>query len=256
MPFKLNFSGFKRVRKEVALPSVGDARVYAIGDIHGRIDLLDELLAMIARDDAARPPMTRYLILMGDLVDRGPDSATVVRRAINLSQSASNVRFLKGNHEEVFVLAARGDVQAARFFRRIGGIETLASYGLDESESSAMDDDALASWMLTHIPRADVDFLDGFQTMIEIGDYLFVHAGIDPKKPISRQETGDLLWIRQPFLDHTARHERMVVHGHSITQMPDVRENRIGIDTGAYASGRLTALALEHNRRWFLHTGL
>lgn len=254
MPFKLNLPGLKRVRRDAPLPSVGDIRVYAIGDIHGRADLLDELLGMIARDHAARSPMTRQLILMGDLVDRGPDSKTVVRRAIGLSRSDRNVRFLKGNHEQVFVLAARGDVKAARLFRRIGGIGTLASYGLCEAECEAMDDDALAHWMLTHIPRADVDFLDGFETMIEVGDYLFVHAGIHPGKPLSKQDVGDLLWIRQPFLDHSAPHERLVVHGHSITRMPDVRENRIGIDTGAYASGRLTALALEHDQRWFLHT--
>lgn len=234
--------------------STGGRRVYAIGDIHGRADLLDELLDLVSRDDAVRPPCSVHLIFLGDLVDRGPDSAAVVNRAIALSKSGGHVRFIKGNHEEVFVLASRGDEQAAQFFRRIGGIATLASYGLDPADGMAMDDAAIASWMLAHIPRAHIDFIDGFEDMIEIGDYLFVHAGIRPGVALTAQEPAALRWIRQPFLDHAAPHEKMIVHGHSIAENVDVRTNRIGIDTGAYASGRLTALGLEDMERWFLQT--
>lgn len=246
---------FRRSRPAAAPPaSTGGPRVYAIGDIHGRADLLDQLLGMIAHDDAARPPSPVCLLFLGDLTDRGPDSAAVLDRSIALSRSGEDIRFIKGNHEEIFILAARGDEQAVRIFRRIGGDATLASYGLAPSACMAMDDAAIASWMLAHIPRAHVDFMDGFEDMIAIGDYLFVHAGIRPNVALAAQEPQVLRWIRQPFLDHAAPHEKMIVHGHSITDDIDVRSNRIGIDTGAYASGRLTALGLEGEDRWFLQT--
>lgn len=236
-------------------PGTGGVRAYAIGDIHGRIDLFDRLLEMIARDDAAREGAPLCLILLGDLVDRGPRSAAVVARAMQLSAMGGDVRFLMGNHEEVFLMAARGDVRAAGFFRRIGGVETLASYGLDEAASSAMDDAAIAAWMLAHIPRAHVDFIARFADMTQVGDYLFVHAGIRPRVPIEAQAPADLHWIREEFLGHRAMFDKIVVHGHSITADVDARANRIGIDTGAYFSDRLTAIGLYGADRWFLQTG-
>lgn len=237
-------------------PSVGDDwRVYAIGDIHGRLDLLDQLLGMLVADDALRPGKRRCLILLGDLIDRGPHSAQVVERVRALHGSGSDIRLLKGNHEEIFVMAARGDQGAVSFFRRVGGMETLASYGLPLSLSADMDDGAIAHWMLNHIPRADVDFLDSFVDHLTVGDYLFVHAGIRPRVPIAEQRPSDLRWIRGDFLNHGGRHDKMVVHGHSITLEVENLANRIGIDTGAYYSGRLTAIGLEGADRWFLQTG-
>ncbi|WP_374550609.1 metallophosphoesterase family protein [Sphingobium yanoikuyae] len=237
-------------------PSVGgDRRVYAIGDIHGRLDLLDHLLGMLAADDALRPGKRRCLILLGDLIDRGPHSAQVIERVRALHGSGGDIRLLKGNHEEIFVMAARGDQGAVSFFRRIGGMETLASYGLPLSLSDDMDDGAIAHWMLNYIPRADVDFLDSFVDHLTVGDYLFVHAGIRPKVPIAEQRPSDLRWIRGDFLNHGGRHDKMVVHGHSITPEVENLANRIGIDTGAYYSGRLTAIGLEGADRWFLQTG-
>ncbi len=237
-------------------PSVADDwRVYAIGDIHGRLDLLDQLLGMLVADDALRPGKRRCLILLGDLIDRGPHSAQVVERVRALHGSGSDIRLLKGNHEEIFVMAARGDQGAVGFFRRIGGMETLASYGLPLSLSADMDDGAIAHWMLNHIPRADVDFLDSFVDHLTVGDYLFVHAGIRPRVPIAEQRPSDLRWIRGDFLNHGGRHDKMVVHGHSITLEVENLANRIGIDTGAYYSGRLTAIGLEGADRWFLQTG-
>jgi serine/threonine protein phosphatase 1 len=239
----------------VTAPSIGpDRRVYAIGDIHGRADLFACLLGMVADDDAARDRLPLHIILLGDLVDRGPRSAQVVADAMALSQAGGHVRFIKGNHEEVFVMAARGDPRAARFFCRIGGVETLASYGLDEADCAAMEDDAIARWMLAHIPRAHVDFIDGFEDMIEMGDYLFVHAGIRPRVPLDAQDPNDLRWIRGEFLDWDMPLGKMVVHGHSITEAVDERSNRIGIDTGAYYSNRLTAIGLQADKRWFLST--
>lgn len=241
---------------EMPPPNIGEGvRAYAIGDIHGRADLLDELLTLIARDDSLRPPTHRRLVLLGDLVDRGPASRQVVERVMALVGSYGDICCLKGNHEEVFAMAAQGNARAVPLFRRIGGIQTLASYGLDEMIGDMMRDDDIADWMLNHVPRDHVDFVDALPDSIEIGDYLFVHAGIRPRVPIAEQQAQDMRWIRHEFLDHAAPHPRMIVHGHSITEDVDERDNRIGIDTGAFFSGRLTAIGLEGAERWFLQTG-
>ncbi|MFD2428241.1 metallophosphoesterase [Sphingobium scionense] len=182
-----------------------DRRIYAIGDIHGRLDLLDQLLGMLVADNALRPTKQRRLILLGDLIDRGPHSAQVIERVRALHGSGGNIGLVKGNHEEIFVMAARGDQGAVGFFRRIGGVETLASYGLPPSLSADMDDQAIAHWMLNHIPRADVDFLDSFVDHMTVGDYLFVHAGIRPRVAIAEQRPSDLRWIRGDFLNHAGK---------------------------------------------------
>ena len=249
---------FSRKRAQPAVPltaSIGEhRRVYAIGDIHGRLDLFDELLARITADDAARAPLDSQIILLGDLVDRGPESAGVVARALAMAQAGSPVRFLKGNHEEVFVRAASGDEGATRFLVRIGGKETVLSYGLSRADYDAMDFDALTDWLLNHIPREHVDFLAGFEDMIELGDYLFVHAGIRPDVPLDAQKPSDLRWIRDEFLSCARDHGKLVVHGHTITEQVEEYPNRIGIDTGAFASDRLTAIGLEGEERWYLST--
>lgn len=238
-------------------PSVGDdRRVYAIGDIHGRDDLLRDLLALIARDSEARGAIPTYLILLGDLVDRGRWSAQVIERAMELARTNPLARFVKGNHEEAFLMAARGHVRATHYFRQYGGTETAASYGLALSDCDAMDDAALADWMLGNVPRAHVDFVDGFEDSVTIGDYFFVHAGVKPGVPLHAQSPDDLRWIRAEFLDHRDGHEKMIVHGHNISENVDERSNRIGIDTGAYRSGRLTAIGLQGTARWFLQTGV
>lgn len=238
-----------------APPSVGDdVRVYAIGDIHGRDDLLKQLVGMILADHAERPPLPLRIIFLGDLVDRGPRSAQVVERVIALARSGAAVSVLRGNHEEVFAAAARGDERATRVFCRIGGGETLASYGLDEAQAMQMDNGAITQWMLNTIPRAHVDFIDALPDQIEIGDYLFVHAGIRPGIPLPAQTGTDMRWIRDEFLESRALHPRYIVHGHSITLAVDERPNRIGIDTGAYFSNRLTALGLEGTARWRIDT--
>lgn len=252
MPFRRR----KELRETASLPSVGeDVRVYAIGDIHGRDDLFAQLLDRIAQDEADRPPLPRLLILLGDLVDRGPASAQVVERAMGLAQDGGNVRFIKGNHEEMFIAASRGDSLAAGGFRRFGGVETLASYGLPPAVCRAMTDEELAHWMLSHVPRAHIDFLDGFADKVTVGDYLFVHAGVRPRIALEAQDPADLRWIRGDFLNARGDHGKMVVHGHSISEDVDVQPNRIGIDTGAFRSGRLTAIGLQGTERWFLQTG-
>jgi serine/threonine protein phosphatase 1 len=230
-------------------------RVYAIGDIHGRLDLLESLLASIAKDDRVRGNgvETRYIFL-GDLIDRGPDSRGVVQRLLDFSKSDANVRFLMGNHEQVFLRAMDGDQRALRFLVRIGGRETLLSYGIDEEDYRTLDFDALAERAVQSVPEVHLAFLSAFEDWIEVGDYLFVHAGIRPGLAIADQAQSDLCWIRDDFLMHRDSFGHMVVHGHSITEEVDIRSNRIGIDTGAFASGRLTAIGLEGEERWFLST--
>jgi serine/threonine protein phosphatase 1 len=230
-------------------------RVYAIGDIHGRLDLLDRLLASIAADDGARGNGVETLyIFLGDLIDRGPDSRGVVDRLLAFSLSGVNVRFLMGNHEQVFLQALAGDQRALRFLARIGGRETLQSYGIGEEDYKALDFDELAAIAAEKVPAEHIAFLSGFETMIRLGGYLFVHAGIRPGVILEEQEQSDLYWIRDEFLSHRDSFGAIVVHGHSITEDIDVRANRIGIDTGAFATGRLTAIGLEGGERWFLST--
>lgn len=229
-------------------------RVYAVGDIHGRLDLLDRLLASIAGDDRERGTADTEIIFLGDLVDRGPDSRGVVERLLELSRGPMKIRFLMGNHEEVFIRAARGDIRALRFLTRIGGRETLFSYGIAPEEYRDLDFEELAEVVEQKVPAEHLDFLAGFESWIEVGDYLFVHAGLRPGVVLEEQSRSDLCWIREEFLHHRDSFGKLVVHGHSITDQVDLQPNRIGIDTGAYASDRLTAIGLEGEERWFLST--
>ena len=246
----------KRVAEPVNPPAAvpDGVRVYAIGDIHGRLDLLDRLLALIGADDSARGQARTELISLGDLVDRGPHSAQVVDRLLSLKRSGGRIRFLMGNHEEVFLKALSGDVQALRFFIRIGGQSTILSYGITPDLYDALDYEELSQALIERVPREHVDFLQGFEDHVRVGDYLFVHAGIRPRLTIEEQKGSDLRWIRGDFLDYRGSHGCIVVHGHTISDEVEERTNRIGIDTGAYASDRLTAIGLEGAERWFLST--
>jgi serine/threonine protein phosphatase 1 len=178
----------------------------------------------------------------------------VVERLIAFAEGPFETRFLMGNHEEVFLRALSGDLKALRFLIRIGGRETILSYGFDDAEYRALDFESLLERLRARVPDRHVEFLSGFERWIEAGDYLFVHAGIRPGVALEAQSGADLRWIRDDFLRNRDDFGRIVVHGHSITEDVDIRSNRIGIDTGAYASGRLTAIGLEGAERWFLAT--
>jgi serine/threonine protein phosphatase 1 len=225
-------------------------RVYAVGDIHGRLDLFDALLGAIAADDAASSFAKTTLVLLGDLVDRGEESAGVIARAREL-QERCDTRILSGNHEEMF-LRSFDDLEMFRHFIRHGGRETVLSYGVDERAFNEATLEEAQELMRAAVPQADIDFLESFEDMVVIGDYLFVHAGIDPRVPLAEQKQHHLRWIREPFLSHSEPHELMVVHGHTICDAPEELSNRIGIDTGAFMSGRLTALRLESETRRFI----
>jgi serine/threonine protein phosphatase 1 len=225
-------------------------RVYAVGDIHGRLDLFEALIAAIEADDARCGRAETTVVLLGDLVDRGPDSAGVVARAREW-QRARKVRILAGNHEEMF-LASFENVDTLRHFLRFGGRETVLSYGVDPEAYLQASVEEVQAMMSDAVPAVDREFLAGFEDMIAIGDYLFVHAGIAPDVPFEEQRRHDLRWIREPFLSYAAPHGAVIVHGHTIRDDPQDCGNRIGIDTGAFMSGRLTALVLEGTQRRYL----
>ena len=230
-------------------------RVYAIGDIHGCDDLFAELIDRIRSDNASRTPLPVTLILLGDLVDRGPQSAEVVERAIGLHVEFPDTRMLIGNHEECFLAALTGDVRRLRYFMRIGGEATVRSYWGDDASLTEASFEEVAERLPELVPAAHVEFLTRGEDSIEIGEYVFVHAGIRPGVPLANQALSDLRWIRDDFLVDDRDHGLMVVHGHTIQDEVDEWPNRIGIDTGAYKSGKLTAIALEGTDRWYLTTG-
>lgn len=245
---------FRRVAREqrrFMLPE--GERIYAIGDIHGRLDLFEALLGQIDADDAARGRARTTLVLLGDLIDRGPDSCGVVERAMRLRDERPCV-FLTGNHEEMLLRTWDGDRKMAGVFVRAGGRETILSYGVSVLDYDACDLGELTELVGRRIPRAHIEFLRGFDEWYERGDYLFVHAGIRPGVQLQHQSEVDLRWIRREFLEDERDHPHLVIHGHTITEAVDARANRIGIDTGAYASGTLTAIGLEGGERWFLST--
>lgn len=231
-----------------------NTRIYAIGDVHGRSDLLDQLLALIEDDDSARVPAERHLVFLGDLVDRGPDSRKAVSRALELLRERPNVRLLMGNHEEIMLAAAEGDTDALRAWLRVGGRATLESYGLPGDVIDTATATELVDLLRAHVPESHIAGIRGLESMVRLGDYIFVHAGIRPRIRLDAQASRDLRWIREPFLSHRGPHGFMVVHGHTVTSEVDENDNRIGIDTGAYVSGRLTAIGIEDDRRWFLST--
>ncbi|WP_246152782.1 metallophosphoesterase [Sphingomonas montanisoli] len=227
-------------------------RVYAIGDIHGRLDLLLPLLAHIKADNGAREAAEAHVVMLGDLVDRGPYSAETVEFVISALPTFATFHILMGNHEESMLRALDpADDQTGNLWLKFGGYETLASYGVPVSLLGGEDLPA-ADVLAQYVPMRHRAYLKGLGDTARFGDYLFVHAGIRPGIPIDAQDQVDMHWIRRDFLDHKGDLGAYVVHGHTISSTPDMQANRIGIDTGAYRSGTLTALGLEGDSRWLI----
>lgn len=225
--------------------------VVAIGDVHGRLDLLEELCLHIDAESRRSSARKRTLIFVGDYIDRGMHSAEVIERLLDGFPGFETV-FLKGNHDET-LLQFLTDPVIGDVWRNFGGLETLRSYGVAHTPAK--------SWAQTRselaavIPKTHLDFFKNLKLHARIGDYLFVHAGLKPRVPLEEQRERDLLWIREEFLDSTVNFGSIVVHGHTPTEEPEIRSNRIGIDTGAYMTGKLTAVVLEGRTRRFLSTG-
>lgn len=234
-----------------------DVVVYAIGDIHGRLDLLDGIHRQIADDAMRRTPSRRQLVYLGDYVSRGPDSAGVVDRVRAWLPDGFERITLKGNHEDLLLRFLDGEIGTGRHWLDYGGLDAMAAYGVAITNREARDDAsvvALRQGLVARIPPSHLDFFRALQISHRAGDYFFVHGGVRPGVPLGEQIDRDHLWIRKTFLNSDADHGAMVVHGHSISDQPEIRHNRIGIDTGAYRSGVLTCLVLEGETRTFLQT--
>ena len=219
-------------------------RIYAVGDIHGRSDLLDRLLRGIDADCRWRPALRPVTVFVGDYIDRGPCSRDVLNLLLRWRQDNEAV-FLRGNHE-TFLPRFLADPSVLDEWREYGGLETLLSYGLKPTIRPDRQEQVRLADELAHaISGEHLEFLDSLDLFYGCGDFLFVHAGIRPGVPIHEQTEDDLLWIREEFLGHEQPFDRFVVHGHTPVSVPDLRPNRINIDTGAFATGRLTCIVIE-----------
>ena len=237
--------GLRELRVQGRRPSLlAEVRIYAIGDIHGRLDLLNELLARITSDIALRPTARPLYVFLGDYIDRGPSSRETIDRLIEHGKAHESV-FLKGNHELIAVkcLSDRGLFDQ---WLRLGGLETLVSYGVPaETLANGKQIAELQSAFHSALPQAHFRFFRDLKNSFECGDFFFAHAGVKPNVELSRQKENDLLWIRGEFLSSKDDFGKIIVHGHTPTREIEVRPNRINIDTGAFATGRLSCLVLE-----------
>lgn len=228
-------------------------RAYAIGDIHGEVGLLRTLLDRIVDDCERLPQAEIHFIFLGDYVDRGPDSKGVVELLTQYRSLETNFHFLKGNHEDAMLAIIDGNEDDLPGWLRFGGRQTLASYGISE-RAVAMGGPFLRAEFAEKMPAHHLEFLTGLDIKVELGDYLFVHAGIKPEVALDRQDDRDLMWIRREFLNFVGPHPKMIVHGHTISAEVELQHNRIGVDTGAYATGKLSAVVLEGEQRRILST--
>lgn len=251
---RFNFLRSKNRAAAKVAASTGGRLVYAIGDVHGRLDLMDDLLDIIAADVASHAPKERpVLIFVGDYIDRGPASKTVIDRLIGLKQvcergSGFEIRTLMGNHEQT-LLQFLDSAEVGPSWVEFGGGETLASYGVTRPPGRGDAD----SWRAVQerfrevLPAEHLAWLRALELSARYGDYLFVHAGVRPGVPWDLQESEDLLWIRNDFLTLPHRLDCVVVHGHTPDDEPFVGRDRINVDTGAYATGVLTAVRLTES---------
>ena len=244
-----------------SLPENGDVRpetperVYAVGDVHGRYDLFRRLMNIIERDQAVRDDALTRIVLLGDIVDRGPDSASMVRGCMKLTAVTDRFVVLKGNHEQMMVEALQGSLFVYRQWLTFGGKETLLSWGVDREVVEGPATRESLRIAAGVVGKDIIQWLADLPLYLRHDDYLFVHAGIRPGVALAKQRADDMLWITDEFLDSDLPHGMIVVHGHTISESGAVvRANRIGIDTGAYRTEQLTAIGIEDDRTWLLQT--
>jgi serine/threonine protein phosphatase 1 len=237
---------------QAARPRIPDGeRIYAVGDVHGRADLLSALLGRIDADLTAHPIAQSVQVFLGDYIDRGPHSRAVLDLLI--ARRRRHVMLcLKGNHE-TYAAQFLSNPAVLSDWKHIGGMDTLLSYGVVPSaKDGRREQEATAEAFRRALPDSHRDFISGLALSFSCGDFFFAHAGVRPGIPLGQQRQEDLLWIREDFLLHEEDFGKVVVHGHTPSMEPDVRPNRINIDTGAYATGRLTCLVLEGDEIRFI----
>ena len=232
-------------------------RVYAIGDLHGRRDLLESMERAIVEDAAGHGRRRRVVIFLGDYLSRGPDAFGVVENLRQWRHAGLEIRLLRGNHEDLALRFIEGDLAGGRqWFEHGGGLATLASYGVDIAGRFTGSDesvDSLRRDFRSALPLAHRQFLADLAINHAEGGYHFVHARVAPGVPLALQARHDQLWVRQAFLASDEDFGAVIVHGHSIDARPQFRHNRIGIDTGAHASGMLTCLVIDAGGYALLH---
>lgn len=227
-------------------------RIYAIGDIHGKAELLDVLLDWIAADAAATPTARMLLVYLGDYVDRGPDSAGVLDRLAAGPPAGLDQIALKGNHEDLMLRFLAGESEVADDWLWNGGEATFRSYGVATEER---DPTVLRRGLSAAMPAAHRRLLEGLPTAFEVGPLAFVHAGLRPGVAFADQSTHDRMWIRRDFLRHEGTFDRYVVHGHTPDRDIRVGPWRLGLDTGAVYGGALTVAAIEADTARIVQAG-
>ncbi|MCR9212711.1 MAG: metallophosphoesterase [Proteobacteria bacterium] len=230
-----------------------DRCAYVVGDIHGRNDLLLPLLDRIVEDAAHRSKPHTDLIFLGDYVDRGGMSKEVIDTIIDLNLPDINIVTLNGNHEASMLMFMEDPIRNRRWLH-YGGEATLRSYGIEFSFGEVEEENiqSAATALSKAVPDRHKKFLNSLVDSYSVGDYFFVHAGVDPSLSLKDQKPRALYWIRDEFLAHEDAYEKIVVHGHSISKTPEFKSNRIGIDTGAFYSNTLTCLVLDGNSKEIL----
>lgn len=245
---KRQFAGIARAS------SPKDTRLFAIGDVHGRWDLLAALIRAIEEISADLPPMPTKFVILGDFIDRGPDSAKVLELLIRACRNHGEFVVLKGNHEASLIAAAQGDGGAQRLWLKHGGLATLKSYGiaplqLEETRYQ------FAERIRAGIGVETIEWLTDLPAFLSEPPFFFCHAGVRPGRSLHRQEEQDLLWIRSAFMESRRDHGAIIVHGHSVVDDVEVCSNRISLDTGAYYTGVLSAVMLDPKQSFIFRAG-
>jgi len=243
----------RRQKKPYSIRTAVNERVYVIGDIHGRYDLLIKIINQITHklSSEGRRGMRTRLIFLGDIIDRGPESLKCLRLIEHLSQFGAEI--VLGNHEDLLLRTLSGDADARKLWFKHGGLMTLASLGVEKPLESE-DGFDFGERVKEALPDAVLNMLLRAGTSLRSGDYMFVHAGVKPKVPLLKQDDFDLLFIRNEFTESKKWHGAMIVHGHTIVENIEVHNNRIAIDTGAYRSGCLSCLILDNEKRELITT--
>jgi serine/threonine protein phosphatase 1 len=250
-----SLSGIQQLSVRGRRPALSEgARIYAFGDLHGRLDLLDELLGRVTHDMTVRPVARPLFVFLGDYIDRGPQSRETIDRLIAHGRDNECV-FLKGNHEQI-AIKCLSDRSLFDQWMRFGGLDTLVSYGL--FPKPPLDEQQIVRLQAAFheaLPQEHFRFFRDLKKSFACGDFFFVHAGVRPRVDLSRQKESDLLWIRDEFLTSSEDFGKIIVHGHTPTSEVEVAPNRINIDTGAFATGRLTCLVIDEASLAVMETG-